>query len=558
MALMGGWNMMRTLACLGLVALLSGAAFSQSAETPPAFEVADVHVSIHGTNQFMRGGVLRGTRYELLTATMVDLIKTAYGIDDYKVIGGPSWLEMDRFDVIAKAPPSTPLETLQTMLQALLADRFKLKVHNYTKPLSAYALTLGKRRLELKEADGSGDTGCQPQMQNMQNLAQGTFPYQTYSCHNMTMAAFAARIAGMAPAYIEGKPVVDMTDLKGSWNFTIKWSGRGGLSAAGPDGISIFDAVDKQLGLKLELQKVPMPVIVVDSVHQQPTDNLPGGSQTLQVMPTEFEVVDIKPSDPAAAGRGGRGGGFQPGGRLDVKGITLKNLIAIAWNITSDDLLAGAPKWLDTDKFDIVAKAPATGPPSGPNAAPPVDIDSLRLMVRAMLVDRFKLATHTEDRPVSLYALVVAKSKLKKADESNRAGCKMGNAFGTNGSAPTFTYTCQTTTMAQLVEGLQMASVGDITHPGSDSSALDGNWDFVISWTPRMLAQMMATQGGGRGGDAVQPPGGLPGVAAASDPSGGPSMFEALEKQLGLKLELQKHPMAVLVIDHVEQKPTEN
>src|ERR1039458_9387508 len=138
-------------------------------------------------------------------------------------------------------------------------------------------------------------------------------------------------------------------------------------------------------------------------------------------------------------------GGFVFGGRLDVKGITLKNLIAIAWNITSDDLLAGAPKWLDTDKFDIVAKGPATGPPSGPNAGPPVDIDSLRLMVRAMLVDRFKLATHTEDRPVSLYALVVAKSKLKKADESNRAGCKMGNAFGTNGSAPTFTYTCQNT-----------------------------------------------------------------------------------------------------------------
>ena len=92
--------------------------------------------------------------------------------------------------------------------------------------------------------------------------------------------------------------MVDSTGLKGSWDFDIKWTGRGQLAAAGADGISIFDAVDKQLGLKLELQKVPMPVIVVDSVNEKPTDNPPGAATSLPPTPTEFEVAVVKPSTP--------------------------------------------------------------------------------------------------------------------------------------------------------------------------------------------------------------------------------------------------------------------
>jgi len=152
---------------------------------------------------------------------------------------------------------------------------------------------------------------------------------------------------------------------------------------------------------------------------------------------------------------------------------------------------------------------------------------------------------------------MVTKSKLKKADPQNRAACKTGNSVVGGGSAPTFTLTCQNTTMAELVENLQQNSIGDITHPVIDSTGLTDAYDFVISWTPRLFAQMMAAGGGGRG-DAGAVPGGMPGAVGASDPTGGPSMMEAFEKQLGLKLELQKHPMPVLVIDHIEQKPTEN
>lgn len=88
---------MRTFACIGSLALLSGVIFGQAAETTPTFEIADVHVSPKTLTPNMRGGILRAGRYEILTATMVDLIRTAYSIDADKVLGGPSWLDADHF-----------------------------------------------------------------------------------------------------------------------------------------------------------------------------------------------------------------------------------------------------------------------------------------------------------------------------------------------------------------------------------------------------------------------------------------------------------------------------
>ena len=86
---------------------------------------------------------------------MVDLIATAYGEDGEKILGGPSWLDMDRFDIAAKAPANTSPETVKLMLQTLLADRFKLKIHTDKKPMPAFVLTLGKGKPKLKESDGS-------------------------------------------------------------------------------------------------------------------------------------------------------------------------------------------------------------------------------------------------------------------------------------------------------------------------------------------------------------------------------------------------------------------
>jgi uncharacterized protein (TIGR03435 family) len=317
-------------------------ASSQSPETPPKFEIADVHVSAKTANQFVRVGTVRGGRYEVKTATMVDLIRIAYDFEPDKVLGGPNWLEMDRFDIVAKVPAESAPETLKPMLQSLLADRFKLVVHKDTKPLSTYALTAGKK-LQLKEAAGTEDAGCRPQTSSGGAPPEGAIRLMTsnsngvtttidlgpgmtiqYMCRNMTMAAFASGLRSMMGSGVGPNQVLDQTGLKGNWNFDVKWSMQLNAPMAGAgDRISIFEAVDKQLGLKLEERQAPTPVIVVDSVNQKPSENPPGVAEALPPIPvpTEFEVASVKPTDPSV-----RTGNFrmQPGGRLTAEAMNMR------------------------------------------------------------------------------------------------------------------------------------------------------------------------------------------------------------------------------------------
>jgi uncharacterized protein (TIGR03435 family) len=216
-------------------------------------------------------------------------------------------------------------------------------------------------------------------------------------------------------------------------------------------------------------------------------------------------------------------------------------------------LIAEGPKALDS-RYDIIAKVS-----SGPASAQQIDFDTVRLMLRALLVDRFKLKTHTEDRPVSAYTLLAAKPKLTKADPSNRTGCKEGPAPAAKdprNANPVLSrlVSCQNMTMAQFADRLQGLASGYIHAPVADDTKIDGAWDFSFNFSP-----IGALQGGGgdRGGDAG-PSAGAGGALAASEPSGALSLLDALPKQLGLKLELQKRPMPVFVIDHVEEKPTDN
>jgi uncharacterized protein (TIGR03435 family) len=540
--------MLRALAGVSFVALLSGGAFAQSTGSPPTFDVADIHTSPRSTNPFFSGGIFRAGRYELRRATMVDLIRVAYGVEPDKVLGGPSWLETDRFDVIASAPPATSQETIKLMLQTLLADRFKLAVHTDSKSLPTFALTVGPGgKPKMKESDGSGNPGCRPQPQNPQ---PGVIPYAVAVCQNMTMEAFAQNLRGMAGAYITS-PVTDLTGLKGTWDFELKWTARALLAQAGSDGISLFDAVDKQLGLKLALENVSTSAIIVDSVNQKPTDNPPGVAARLPpAPPAEFEVADIKPTMPGVTQQLAR----IQNGRVDVQAFPLKQLFTLAWDITSDDFLAGAPKWMDSARFDVIAKVSTTEPAN----AQQVDFDTLRLMLRALLVDRFKIKTHVEERPVSAYTLVAAKPKLTKADPANRTSCKEGPAPAAKDprdARPVLSrlVTCQNITMAQFADRLQSLAPGYIRAPVVDATGIDGAWDLSVNFSTIGALQGL---GAGRGGE---PGAGAPagGALAASDPTGALSLMDALDKQLGVKLEMRKRQLPVVVIDHIEEKPTD-
>jgi uncharacterized protein (TIGR03435 family) len=527
---------MRALPYLSFIALLSAAAFGQSEAAAPAFEIADVHVSPKAMRPQLAGPFLRNGRYELRQATMVDLVSTAYGVGADKVQGGPNWLEADRFDVIAKAAGTTPPETVKLMLQGLLADRFKLVVHTDSKPLSVFVLSMGKGKPKMKEADSATPPGCQGVPQNPQ---PGAPSYQVVACHGFTMPALADLLPRMANAYVTSN-VVDSTGLKGAWDFELKWTGRGQLAAQGADGISLFDAVDKQLGLKLEPQKIPQSVVVVDSVNQKPTANPPGVSTSLPPPPpAEFEVAEIKPSRPDEGQMV-----MMQNNRLDLKGLTLKDLIMAAWSIDDNPDFLSGPKFMDSVHYDVLAKVNTNGPAN----APQIDEADLRLMLKALLIERFKMVTHSEDRPVSGYVLSSVKPKMQKADPSSRSGCK--NGPGPDGKDPRIANPvlnrliyCQNTTMAQLAEALP-TMVNGYVHTGVlDSTGIEGGWDFTLSFSGINLVQ-----GNGRGADS----------GANADPNGALSLPDAVSKQLGLKLELQKRPMPVLVIDRMEEKPTDN
>src|SRR5947209_4818347 len=180
---------------LCVAALFAAAAFADS--SAPQFAIADIHPSPHDTQPFARGPFYADKRYELRFATMLDLIHTAYNVDPEKVVGGPSWLEMDRFDVFAMTPENANAETRRLMLQSLLADRFGLVVRNDTKPMPAFALKAA-RKPSLKEASEEGESGCNFTVQNTPAPnagAPGSGPIQlpviNYTCKKMSMEKFA-------------------------------------------------------------------------------------------------------------------------------------------------------------------------------------------------------------------------------------------------------------------------------------------------------------------------------------------------------------------------------
>jgi len=270
-------------------------------------------------------------------------------------------------------------------------------------------------------------------------------------------------------------------------------------------------------------------------------------------------VASLKPSAPVPAGPRGRGSPPYQNDRVNLQNYPLKQLIVLAWNITGDDMIAGLPKFAESDHYDVVAKVPAqvatvsTGGRSGP-----IDIDSYRPMYRALLMDRFQMKVHYEDRPVNAYVLTAVKPKLQKADPSNRTKCIEGP--GPDGKDPRKAnpqigrlLSCQNMTVAEFAALLPNLAGGYVRSMVKDSTGLEGAWDFTLNFSGAALVNGMVAP---RGSDASQAgPGAGP---VASEPSGGLSLFDAIGKQLGLKLELQKRPMPVLVIDHMEQKPTDN
>jgi uncharacterized protein (TIGR03435 family) len=252
---------------------------------------------------------------------------------------------------------------------------------------------------------------------------------------------------------------------------------------------------------------------------------------------TAFEVASVKPNK---AGDGRVMIGLQPGGRFNATNVPLRLLLRQAFNVQEFQLV-GAPDWAGSDRFDVVAKAPDGD----------FNADVMRPMLRSLLAERFHLAVHNETRDMPVYALVKARADGRLGPNMMPAAVDCAAMRGRRGGGPPPAppqpgqkMECGfmigpgrmnaggmgTTNLAQSLSPL----VGRIV---LDKTDLTGSYDFELTYSPEGLAGLPPLLNGG------PPP---------VDPNA-PTIFTALQEQLGLKLDSQRGAVDVVVIDRVEQ-----
>jgi len=237
-----------------------------------------------------------------------------------------------------------------------------------------------------------------------------------------------------------------------------------------------------------------------------------------------FEVATIKPADPASLGRYIR---MQSVNRFYAKGFTLNALVAAAYSLSPRAISGGAP-WADSDRYDILASTPGDVQPN---------LDEQMAMLRKLLTERFQLTFHRESRELPVFAITLAKagSKLKPSVAPPATLPELINVIypeekgGVHVMLP-----ARNATIVQFAAMMQRTV---LDRPVVDQTGLSGTYDFDLEWTP----------------DENQFGGSLP----QSPESTKPSLFIAMQEQLGLRLEATRGPVRALVIDRVE-RPSEN
>jgi len=304
---------------IGAGLVLAVAALGQTFEVASVKPAAPLNAGQILSGQAHVGMRIDAARVDIGSMSLADLIRVAYRVKAYQV-SGPDWMGSERFDVLAKLPEGASREQVPEMLQALLAERFKLTVHRESKEHAVYALVAGKNGPKLKEsppdadapAGGGAPTALEdanPQVrlsgrgENTQvsisggqfgtaHMSMGSDGTMHLEAPKMTMAALADTLSRFFD-----RPVLDLTEIKGTYQVVMDLSmedlrnaarnfgmmapglggGRGGErpaanAASDPGGLSIFAAV-QQLGLKLEPRKVPLEAIVIDHLEKAPTEN---------------------------------------------------------------------------------------------------------------------------------------------------------------------------------------------------------------------------------------------------------------------------------------------
>jgi uncharacterized protein (TIGR03435 family) len=290
--------------------LLGSATFAQNGEVRPSFEAASVKKAEQGRPGPgpLRGGPGTNSPGQLSgIASLKALLMRAYDVKSYQITG-PAWMESERYEIAAKIPPGVGSRQVSLMLQSLLTERFQLTAHRETKVLPIYAMGVGKDGPKFKRSPAADEAALLRQALPKISEGRDGFPeipagadvprsyevvvggsdailYKLWA-RRETMQQLADRLSAQL-----NRAVLDTTQLKEQYDFTLAWSmenAGGGIPRTDypPDeiefhdtpvpfdpGLSIFAAVQSQLGLRLEPARGPLEMLIVDRVERTPTGN---------------------------------------------------------------------------------------------------------------------------------------------------------------------------------------------------------------------------------------------------------------------------------------------
>lgn len=280
---------MCTLRALSVFLILSGGAIAQS-DARPEFEVASIKPAApDARGMFIRPGP--GGGLSITNMPLKEMIVIAYRIQPFQISGGPAWLDSAHYDITAKPEKRAKFDELQLMLQALLADRFQLKIHRETKELTVYALVMARKDGKLgPQLTESKEGGCTPIDPSKPPPPPEPGKPPVLGCGGMMMSprrltAASIPVANMIPMLSRflDRTVIDKTGLTGNFDISLEWTPDETQALQLPPdapkpppsdatGPSIFTALQEQLGLKLESQKGPVEVFVIDRA-EKPSEN---------------------------------------------------------------------------------------------------------------------------------------------------------------------------------------------------------------------------------------------------------------------------------------------
>jgi uncharacterized protein (TIGR03435 family) len=236
-----------------MVLLLSGV----RGQSPQQFKVAVIRPNLAGAGAGTNFNLFAGERLRITNEPVKLLIRSAFQIQNAQIMGGPGWLDTDRYDIKAKTGRPERIEPgqLGPLLQSLLAERFNLKFHRETRELTVYALVVAKEGPKFK-AKAEGDVAAM-------NTHGGPGKSQLIAT-GLSMEGLASYVGNRL-----GRIVLDKTGLRESYNLTLEWAPDEASDSSMP---SLVTALREQLGLRLEPQKSPVEVVAIDSIDK-PSEN---------------------------------------------------------------------------------------------------------------------------------------------------------------------------------------------------------------------------------------------------------------------------------------------